>query len=37
MPFEPLAEKLRPSKIEDFVGQEKIIEVIRSLLEKAKT
>ena len=37
MPFEPLAEKLRPSRIEYFVGQEKIIEVIKSLLEKAKT
>jgi len=37
MSFEPLAERLRPSKIEDFIGQEKIIEVIKSLLEKAKT
>lgn len=33
----PLAEKLRPSKISDFVGQDKIIEVIKSLIEKSKT
>jgi len=26
MPFEPLAEKLRPSRIEDFVGQEKLLK-----------
>ena len=37
MSHEPLAEKLRPSKIEDFVGQNKIIEVIKSLIEKSKT
>lgn len=37
MSHEPLAEKLRPSEIEDFVGQDKIIEVIKSLLEKSKT
>lgn len=36
MPHEPLAEKLRPSDIKDFVGQEKIIGVIKSLLEKSK-
>ena len=33
----PLAEKLRPTKIADFVGQDKIIEVIKSLIEKSKT
>ncbi len=37
MAHEPLAEKLRPSKISDFVGQDKIIEVIKSLIEKSKT
>ncbi len=37
MSHEPLAEKLRPSKILDFVGQDKIIEVIKSLIEKSKT
>jgi len=37
MSHEPLAEKLRPSKIVDFVGQDKIIEVIKSLIEKSKT
>ncbi len=37
MSHEPLAEKLRPSKIVDFVGQDKIIEVIKSLVEKSKT
>jgi len=37
MAHEPLAEKLRPSKIVDFVGQDKIIEVIKSLIEKSKT
>jgi len=37
MSHEPLAEKLRPSKIDDFVGQDKIIEVIKSLIEKSKT
>ena len=36
MSHEPLAEKLRPSKIVDFVGQDKIIEVIKSLIEKSK-
>jgi len=37
MAHEPLAEKLRPGKISDFVGQDKIIEVIKSLIEKSKT
>ena len=37
MSYEPLAEKLRPSKIADFVGQDKIINVIKSLIEKSKT
>ena len=37
MSHEPLAEKLRPSKIEDFVGQEKIINVIKLLIEKSKS
>jgi putative ATPase len=35
MSHEPLAEKVRPTKIEDFVGQEKIIKVIKSLVEKS--
>ncbi|MBW6442032.1 replication-associated recombination protein A [Patescibacteria group bacterium] len=37
MSHEPLAEKLRPSKIEDFVGQKKIIGVVTSLIQKSKT
>jgi len=37
MSHEPLAEKLRPSKIEDFVGQEKIISVIKLLIEKSES
>lgn len=35
MSHEPLAEKVRPSKIADFVGQGKIIKIIKSLLEKS--
>lgn len=37
MAYQPLADKLRPTKIEDFVGQNKIIEVIKSLLKQANT
>lgn len=36
MAYQPLADKLRPSKIEDFVGQEKIINVVSSLIKQSK-
>ncbi|MBU0534894.1 replication-associated recombination protein A [Patescibacteria group bacterium] len=36
MAYQPLADKLRPSKIEDFVGQKKIIEVVSSLIKQSK-
>ncbi len=32
----PLSERLRPDKIKDFVGQEKIISVIQTLLNNSK-
>jgi len=37
MAYQLLADKLRPTKIQDFVGQNKIIEVIKSLLKQANT
>ncbi|MFA5776721.1 MAG: replication-associated recombination protein A [Patescibacteria group bacterium] len=36
MPFVPLAEKLRPVKIDDFVGQKEISRVVKSLLTQSK-
>jgi putative ATPase len=36
MAFKPLAEKLRPSKINDFVGQDELIAVVKALLDQAK-
>jgi putative ATPase len=36
MAFTPLAEKLRPSKINDFVGQDELIAVVKALLDQAK-
>lgn len=36
MPFTPLAEKLRPVKIDDFVGQKEISGVVKSLLTQSK-
>jgi len=35
MAHQPLADKLRPSKIEDFVGQKKIVEVVSSLIKQS--
>ncbi len=35
MVYQPLADKLRPSKIEDFVGQKKIIGVVSSLIKQS--
>lgn len=37
MPLQPLADKIRPTKIENFVGQKQIIEVIKSLLKNSKS
>lgn len=37
MAYQPLADKLRPSKIKDFVGQEKIIAVVSSLIKQSKS
>ena len=36
MSFAPLAEKLRPIKIDDFVGQKEISSVVKSLLTQSK-
>ncbi len=34
--FEPLAEKLRPQKLSDFVGQEKILKSLGKMIEDGK-
>jgi putative ATPase len=36
MAYQPLADKLRPSEIKDFVGQKKIIDVIFTLIKQSK-
>ena len=36
MPLQPLADKIRPKTVEDFVGQSKIIEVVKQLLDQSK-
>ena len=36
MSLSPLADRLRPKTIDDFVGQKQIIDVIKSLLTKSK-
>lgn len=36
MPFTPLAEKLRPVKIDDFVGQKEITGVVKALLTQSQ-
>lgn len=36
MAYQPLANKLRPSEIENFVGQRKITEVVSSLIKQSK-
>ncbi|MFZ2663763.1 MAG: replication-associated recombination protein A [Patescibacteria group bacterium] len=36
MPLQPLAERLRPKGINEFVGQEQIVDVIKTLLLRSK-